>query len=230
MCTTINERIREIANKLCDRNISELARTTGVNQPALRDIVGVKQRKPGFDIIYKISVCTTLNINCNWLIKGLGHMQMHTADTLHNTPHKELSTRTIPVYDIYAAGSLQGLLNSDKKRIIGEIIVLNAPHCDGAIQVRDNGMYPLIKGSNVAAYKQLHSIDGLIEGEVYIIDYYIYGENIHLIRLVKWEEKNVTLRLIPYNSTEHYQDMIIPVSAIRAIAHIKAVVSNGMLI
>ena len=141
-----------------------------------------------------------------------------------------MSTRIIPVYNIYATGSLQGLLNSDKKRIIGEIIVLNAPHCDGAIQVRDNGMYPLIKGSNVAAYIQLHSIDGLIEGEVYIIDYYINGENIHLIRLVKWEEKNVTLRLIPYNNTDHYQDMIIPVSAIRAIAHIKAVVSNGMLI
>lgn len=34
MDTTINQRVKEIADKLCDGNVSELARVSGINQPA----------------------------------------------------------------------------------------------------------------------------------------------------------------------------------------------------
>ena len=230
MHTTINQRVKEIADKLCGGNISEMARITGVNQPTLRDIVGVKQRKPSFDTLHKIAVCTTLNINCEWLINGKGNMQKHTANILQNATQYEVSPGAIPLYDIYTAGSLHWLLNNDKKYIIGEIVIPNAPTCDGAIHVRDNSMYPLIKGGTIAAYKQLHSLDVLIEGEMYIIDYYLNGDNMHFIRYVKWEEKNATLRLIAYNNKEHYQDMIIPVSAVRSIASISIVVSVESMI
>ena len=63
MNTTINQRVKEIADKLCNGNVSEMARVTGVNQPALRDIVGTKKRKPGFDVLSQIASCATLQIN-----------------------------------------------------------------------------------------------------------------------------------------------------------------------
>ncbi|NDV46137.1 hypothetical protein D0T49_03660 [Paludibacter sp. 221] len=74
METTINQRISIISEKLCDNNISELARITGVNQPALRDIVGKKQAKPRYEILNRIVDNSTLNINADWLLTGRGEM------------------------------------------------------------------------------------------------------------------------------------------------------------
>ena len=75
METTVNERIKLISKRFCNGNISELARIVGVNQPSLRDIVGTKQVKPGFDIIYQLVGNAMLNINAEWLILGVGEIQ-----------------------------------------------------------------------------------------------------------------------------------------------------------
>ena len=75
METTVNERIKLISKRFCNGNISELARIAGVNQSALRDIVGTKQVKPGFDIIYRVIGNAMLNINAEWLILGVGEIQ-----------------------------------------------------------------------------------------------------------------------------------------------------------
>jgi hypothetical protein len=74
MKTTINQRIEIISKMLCNNNISELARITTVNQPALRDIIGKKQAKPGYEVLKKILENPTLNIDANWLILGIGEM------------------------------------------------------------------------------------------------------------------------------------------------------------
>ena len=78
---SINKRIKLIAEKLCNGNISELARIIGVNQPALRDVVGAKQVKPGFDILNKIVDNATLNIDAKWLLTGKGNMQLEEIYT-----------------------------------------------------------------------------------------------------------------------------------------------------
>ena len=70
MDTTINERVKEIADKMCGGNISEMARMIDVRQPSLRDIVTGKLVKPGFDILNKIVDNSSLNINADWLLTG----------------------------------------------------------------------------------------------------------------------------------------------------------------
>ena len=84
-------------------------------------------------------------------------------------------------------------------------------------------MYPLVKSGDMVTYKQLHNIDNLISGEMYVMDYDIESDSFLVIKYVKWEEKNVTLRLISYN--KQHQDMIIPASAVSAIALVKIVVN-----
>ena len=44
-----------------------------------------------------------------------------------------------------------------------------------------------------------------------------------VVKYVKWEEKDVTLRLSSYN--KHHEDLVIPASGVRAIALVKIVVS-----
>lgn len=54
---------------------------------------------------------------------------------------------------------------------------------------------------------------------MYVVDYYIYGDNFLVINYVRWEVRNVILCLIIYNA--HHQDMIIPVSGVHAIPLVK---------
>ena len=60
MKTTINQRIKKIADRLCEGNISELARILDVKQPSLRDVVGIKEVKPRSDMLTKIANSTEL--------------------------------------------------------------------------------------------------------------------------------------------------------------------------
>ncbi len=222
MDTTINQRIKGIADKLCDGNISELARIVGVNQPALRDIVGTKQAKPRFEILNKIADNSTLSINSEWLLTGKGSMQIGEIDVIHHPPYKDIGSGVIPIYDINCAANLQTLFADNGQHVLGEIKIPNAPDCDGTIYVRGDSMYPLVKSGDMVSYKQLHNIDNLVSGEMYVVDFHVDGDDFLVIKYVKWEERNATLRLVSYN--EHHQDMIIPASAVRAIALIKIVI------
>ena len=223
MESTINQRVQEIADKLCGGNISELARVAGASQPALRDIVGKKKAKPRFELLNTIVESSTLQINAEWLLTGKGEMQKCEINILHHPPYKDVGTRgVIPIYDINAAANLQTLFANDSQHLLGEITIPNAPDCDGTIYVRGDSMYPLVKSGDMVSYKQLHNIENLVSGEMYVVDFEIDGDDFLVIKYVKWEERNATLRLVSYN--QHHQDMIIPASAVRAIALIKIVI------
>ena len=222
METTINQRIREMADKLCDGNISELARVVGVNQPALREVVGKKQVKPSFETLSKIVANMALGINAEWLLTGKGGMQTHSIDIIHKPRYHDVGYEAIPIYDINGAANLQTLFANNNQEVLGEIKIPNAPACDGAIYVRGDSMYPLIKSGDMVSYKQLHNIENLVSDQMYVVDFDLDGDDFLVIKYVKWEERNATLRLISYN--EDHQDMIIPVGAVRAIALIKIII------
>ena len=228
MDSTINQRIKEIANKLCDGNVSELARLAGVNQPALRDIVGTQQCKPSFDTINKLVDNPTLNINPGWLITGKGAMQTHEINILHHPPYRDIGHEFIPVYDISAAANLETLFSNNSQHLLGEIKILNAPKCDGAIHARGDSMYPMVKTGDIIAYKQLQSLNNLISGEIYVVDFHLEGDDFVVVKYVQWEEENSSLRLVSYN--QHHKDLIIPLSAVRAIALVKIVVRMNTMV
>ena len=226
MHTSINQRFKEIAEKLSRGNISELSRIIGVAQPALRDIVGKKQTKPRFDILYKIIDNPTLNINAVWLITGEGEMQNQSNDK-HET-FNDTASRIIPLYDINTATNLQALFEDSCEHKIGEIIIPNTPACDGAIYVRGDGMYPLIKSGDIVSFKKISNIDFFISGELYVVDFVINGDQYLVIKYAKLEEDNTIYRLISHN--DHYPDLIIPTSAVRTIAMIKIVIRVNSMV
>lgn len=223
MDTTINQRIKEIADKLCDGNISELARIVDVKQPTLRDTVTGKQVKPGFDILRKIVDNSTLNINPEWLLTGKGAMQTHKIDIVHSPPYRDIGSGAIPVYDISAAANLKTLFaNENSQRVLDEIRIPNAPNCDGAIHVRGDSMDPVVRSGDIIAFKQLHNIDNLRAGQMYLVDFNIDGDDFLVLKYGEWEEKHATLRLISHN--KDHEDMVIPVGVVRGIALVKIIV------
>lgn len=228
MKTTINQRIKKIADRLCEGNMSELARILDVKQPSLRDVVGIKEVKPRSDMLTKIASSTELQINPEWLLTGKGSMQRDTINILHRSPYNDIGHELIPVYDISAAANLQTLFTDNTQHLLGEIKLLNAPKCDGAIYARGDSMYPLVKTGDTIAYKQLQSINNIISGEMYVVDFQIEGDDFLVIKYVKWEEKPTSIRLISYN--EHHEDMVIPVNAVRGIALVKIVVRISSMV
>lgn len=228
MKTTINQRIKKIADRLCEGNISELARILDIKQPSLRDVVGVKEVKPRSDMLTKIASSTELQINPDWLLTGKGSMQRDNINILHRSPYNDIGHELIPVYDISAAANLQTLFTDNTQHLLGEIKLLNAPKCDGAIYARGDSMYPLVKTGDTIAYKQLQSINNIISGEMYVVDFQLEGDDFLVIKYVKWEEKPTTIRLISYN--EHHEDMVIPVNAVRGIALVKIVVRISSMV
>ena len=196
---------------------------TGINQPALRDVVGTRKVSPRFETLNKIADSATLSINAGWLLTGKGAMQTHNVNVLYQPPYKEVGRGAIPIHDIYAAANLNTLFANDNQRVMGEIVVPNAPHCDGAIYVRGDSMSPLVKSGDIVSYKQLNNIDNIISGEMYVVDYHHDGDDFLVIKNVEVEEKNNSLRLISYN--DYYKDRVIPMSAVRALAHVRIVIN-----
>lgn len=128
METTINQRIKEIAEKLFDGNISELARVSGVNQPALRDIVGTKQAKPRFEILNSIVDNSTLNIEAEWLLTGKGEMLKSSTEqeniikedtsgySMANSLLEQLSKLTDTV--LSQQKTIESLIETNKKAVV----------------------------------------------------------------------------------------------------------------
>lgn len=86
---TINERIKCIIDTLFDRNVSAFSRKTGIKLPTIKDIVGGRLNKPGFEVLEKILSADTLNISPDWLILEQGDMLRKSdnpanLDTLQN--------------------------------------------------------------------------------------------------------------------------------------------------
>lgn len=222
MDTTINQRVKQIADELCNGNISELARTVGVNQPVLRDIVGARKVQPSFDTLNRIVDNSTLSINADWLLTGKGDMQLPKISFVHNPPYRDIGKDIIPIYDISAAANLQTLFTNDAARqVLDQIRIPNAPDCDGAIYVRGDSMYPLIKTGDLVAFKELHSIESVISGEMFVVDFQINGDDFLVVKYVQTQDDG-SLRLVSYN--QHHKDIVIAPSAVRAIALVKIVV------
>ena len=78
---TINERIKELVDKLYGGSVKALSDAAGINLYTMRDIVGGRLNKPTYDTIIKIlqvnaapSDCKDIlgEINPSWLLFGKG--------------------------------------------------------------------------------------------------------------------------------------------------------------
>lgn len=70
----VNERIKCIVDECFDGNVSAFARAIDISQSTLKDIVGGRFSKPGYDVLEKILSAETLFISPDWLMKGKGDM------------------------------------------------------------------------------------------------------------------------------------------------------------
>lgn len=188
-------------------------------------------------VAHAMELCSNSNVNFNWILTGKGGMLRanelsDASDDIQNvepelsiyrlkTDYYGVERQRIPLYEIDASAGLNTLFSSQSTQIpLDYITVPNAPKCDGALFVRGDSMYPILKAGDIICYKTVHSLDNLIRGEMYVLDIDNGEEQYLTVKFVKKSDKGdkyVTL----VSENKHHADRDISINSIRALGIIK---------
>ncbi|MDD4592806.1 MAG: S24 family peptidase [Parabacteroides sp.] len=163
-----------------------------------------------------------------WLLLGKGPMLKTETERkikvhrIHTPPYNEKNHEAlVPLYNIDAAANLRTIFDNKQQNIIDTIRIPDLPKCDGAIYIRGDSMYPLLKSGDIVIYKEISDFDSLIFGEMYLIDFTINNDDFLVVKFVKRSNIAGHIQLVSYNI--HHDPIDIPVQGcIRAMALIKA--------
>ncbi len=156
-----------------------------------------------------------------WVITGVGDMlkqpstQEASGDIIPlshpKTPDKIYPMSEFNLYDIDVSAGLSRLFSEDgdrNKAYLGKISIPNMPKCDGAEKVIGDSMYPLLKSGDIIAYKEVHSIESVQYGEIYILQIENDSDVSVVVKYVKKSsEGNDYLNLVSYNKEHDPKDV-----------------------
>lgn len=127
----------------------------------------------------------------------------------------------VPLYDIEASASVVEIF-SDRNDVtpIDYIKIPNLPRCDGAMPIRGDSMYPLLKSGDIILYKILNDKHNIIWGQMYIVYINNNGDDFLLTKFLKKSEKEGYVQFISQN--QHHEPVEFPMDSIQAIAQIQA--------
>ena len=138
----------------------------------------------------------------------------------HPKSAEKLEDADVPLYDIDAAANLRTLMGDKTANILGRISIPNIPSCDGAVYVRGDSMYPLLKTGDIVAYKMVNDIQSLVDGEMYLVNLEMDGDEYLTVKYVHHSSKGEGwVQLASYN--QHHGPMDVRVENIKAIALVK---------
>lgn len=137
------------------------------------------------------------------------------------TDYYNVDKQMIPLYDVIATAGITSLFHDNPNNVpLDFISVPNAPKCDGAIFVRGDSMYPLLKAGDIICYKTIFNTQNIVFGEMYLLDI-DNGDDQYLT--VKYVQKsdigNDCVKLVSENRYHAAKDE--PIKNIRALAIIK---------
>lgn len=218
-------------------NVNSFSKAIGLTNNVTIGRIISEEREPGYQVLSKI-LTTFGSINANWLITGEGEMFLRlgesreTSELLAVLPkpdnsHEEL--QDVPLYNVEKTVGLIGLFSTGNKHIIDHIHVPDLPHCDGAVHVTGDNMYPLLKSGDIVLYKKVYDlINDIFWGEMYLISIEANGEEYISVKYIQKSEMSDHIKLVSYN--EHHQPKDIHQNKIRALALVKASIRiNSML-
>lgn len=161
------------------------------------------------------------DLDPTWVITGVGEMikqsstQEASGDIIPlshpKTPDKIYPMSEFNLYDIDVSAGLSRLFSEDgdrNKAYLGKMSIPNMPKCDGAVKVIGDSMYPLLKSGDIIAYKEVHSIESVQYGEIYILQIENDSDVSVVVKYVKKSsEGNDYLNLVSYNKEHDPKDV-----------------------
>lgn len=169
------------------------------------------------------------DVSEKWLLRGEGEIMRPEVNIMYDPPYRyKRSDDSIFLYDIDAAANLKTLFDNKAQNVIGSIDVPDMPICDGAIRIRGDSMYPILKSGDIVIYKEVPHFDNIIYGEMYLIDFTLNGDYYLVVKYIKRSAADGHIMLVSYNS--HHDPLDIPITGIRAMALVKASIRYNTMI
>ena len=229
MTMGINERFLEIINSLYSGNKRAFAQDIGASPSVVENVVGTRQGKPSFDVLVK--VCANAHVSAEWLLTGKGQMlavtetQIATPKVVDQFPlktdHPIHTPQSVPLYELDAVAGLSSLFDTCTRHIpVNHLHIPDLPPCDGALYVRGDSMYPLLKSGDIVLYKEVRSPENILWGEMYLLSFNLAGEQYISIKYIQKADTPGLVRLVSHNP--HHAPKDIPLDSINALALVKA--------
>ena len=198
----------------------QLAQRLGIGKAALSMI---ETGKCGLSARNQNILVQELNVNPDWLETGKGQMfnaePDYTAFRLRSD--NSLPMQSVPLYSVEGTAGLVPLFTKQEEaKPINFIHIPNLPKCDGAIYVSGDSMYPLLKSGDIVLYKQLHNLEDIFWGDMYLLSIDLDGEEYITVKYIQKSDREGYVRLVSQNP--HHADKDIEISRIRALALVKA--------
>lgn len=170
-------------------------------------------------------------ISLEWLILGRGDMiqgeeiqlavpKVEAQFSLRTD--KKVDMQNVPLYELDASAGLVALFSDQTRQTpISHIQIPDLPPCDGAVYVRGDSMYPLLKSGDIILYKEVPlGTNAILWGEMYLLSFIIEGESYISIKYVQKADDERHVRLVSHNP--HHSPKDIPADSIIALALVKA--------
>ena len=170
-------------------------------------------------------------VSVEWLLTGRGSMlrdqdiQLATPvvkEQFHLRTDHKVGLQSIPLYELDATAGLVELFSDQARQTpISHIQIPDLPPCDGALYVRGNSMYPLLKSGDIVLYKEIaNNSSGILWGEMYLLSFTLDGEDYITIKYIQKADDDRFVRLVSHNP--HHSPKDIPADSIQALALVKA--------
>ncbi len=215
----MNERLKLIRKQL-GMTQDQLAQRLGIGKSALSMI---ETGKTGLSSRNRNILVQDLNVNPEWLESGRGEMFNAEPDltAYRLRTDNSLPMQSVPLYSIEGTAGLVPLFaDQTQTKPVNYIHIPNLPKCNGAIYIVGDSMYPLLKSGDIVLYKQLHNIDDIFWGDMYLLSIDIDGEEFVTVKYIQKSERAGYVKLVSQNP--HHADKEVAVDRIRALALVKA--------
>lgn len=217
----IIRKVNDIAVEFFDDNNSKFASRMGTSEANIRNYRS--KIVPKIDFIVKL--CNEIEINFDWMFNDSGPMkkvkdeQMASVNSEFNL--KTDTSQHVPLYNMEATVDLVKLFEGHEK-IVDYINIPNLPKSDGALHIKGDSMYPLLKSGDIVIYKRIHNIEeGIFYGEMYLLSINIDEDDHTVVRYIQQSDKGEAyIKLVSYNI--HHSPKDINLKYVKAIALIKA--------
>ena len=216
----MGERVKLI-RKALGMTQEQLAQRLGVGKTALSMIETGKARLSSRN---RNLLVQELNVNPDWIDTGKGEMFNANPALSSSYGHgleMAMPLQSVPLYSIEATAGLVPLFEQQSAHTpVNYIHIPNLPKCDGALYVAGDSMYPLLKSGDIVLYKQLHDLEDIFWGDMYLLSIDMDGEEYVTVKYVQRSDRDGCVRLVSQNP--HHADKDIEMRRIRAIALVKA--------
>lgn len=214
--------------------LRQIIKNKGLTNKVVADALGIAETNIArYDDLSKrklsdlITISKALNIELGELV------QIITGESINCDPsqikkvfipafsEKIEEDGNIILYDVEAAANLKSLLNNKNENILGMIHIPNIPKCDGAVYVKGDSMYPLLKSGDIVAYKEIPlDMQHIFFGEMYLVSIDMDGDEFLTVKYVQHSDKGEDwIKLVSHNPNHQPKDF--PLSSVRAMALIK---------